>query len=63
MRPRIVGGLTSAIYMGAKADATPMPTPPTKRAILNNVKSLKRPVAMADTVNSTADTVSSDLRP
>ena len=63
MRPRICGGLTSAIYIGDKAEATPMPTPPTKRAMLNRVKSLKRPVPMADTVNSTAAVVSSGLRP
>ena len=63
MRPRISAGLTSAIYIGASADATPMPTPPTKRAILNKVKSLNSPVPIADTVNSTADSISSGLRP
>ena len=63
MRPRISAGLTSAIYMGERAEATPMPTPPTKRAILNKVKSSKRPVPMADTVKSTAAVVSSGLRP
>ena len=63
IRPRICAGLTSAIYIGARAEATPMPTPPTKRAMLNSVKSLNRPVPMADTVNSTADVVSSGLRP
>ena len=63
MRPRICAGLTSAIYMGARADATPMPTPPTKRAILNKVKSLKSPVATADTVKNTAQTISSGFRP
>ena len=63
MRPRISAGLTSAIYIGARAEATPMPTPPTKRAILNRVKSLNSPVPMADTVNSTADSISSGLRP
>ena len=63
IRPRISAGLTSAIYIGAKADATPMPIPPTKRAILNKVKSLNRPVPMADTVNNTADVISRGLRP
>ena len=63
MRPRMSAGLTSAIYIGAKAEATPMPTPPIKRAILNKVKSLNKPVAIADTVNSTADTINSGLRP
>ena len=63
IRPRISAGLTSAIYIGARADATPMPTPPMNRAILNKVKSLNRPVAMADTVNSTALVISSGLRP
>ena len=63
IRPRISGGLTSAIYMGASAEATPIPTPPMKRAILNIVKSLNKPVAMADTVKSTADSISNGLRP
>ena len=63
MRPRISAGLTSAIYIGARAEATPMPTPPIKRATLNKVKSLNSPVAMAETVKSTADSVSSGLRP
>ena len=63
MRPRISAGLTSAIYIGASADATPMPTPPTKRDRLNKVKSLNRPVPMADRVKSTADSISSGLRP
>ena len=63
MRPRMSAGLTSAMYIGARADATPMPMPPMKRAILNKVKSLNNPVAMADTVKSTADTMSSGLRP
>ena len=63
IRPRISFGLTSAIYTGERALATPMPIPPTKRATLNSVKSLNSPVAMADTVNSTAATVSSGLRP
>ena len=63
IRPRIFAGLTSAIYIGASADATPIPMPPIKRAILNNVKSSANPVAIADTVNSTADTISNGLRP
>ena len=49
--------------MGDRADATPMPTPPMKRAILNKVKSLNKPVVTADTVNSTALTINSGLRP
>ena len=61
--PRISAGLTSAIYIGDNAEATPMPTPPMKRAILNKVKSLNRPVATADTVKSTAAVVSNGLRP
>ena len=56
-------GLTSAMYIGASAEATPMPMPPMKRAILNKVKSLNRPVVMADTVNSTAAVVRSGFRP
>ena len=63
IRPRISAGLTSAIYIGARADATPMPTPPMNRAILNKVKSLNSPVPMADTVNSSADSISSGFRP
>ena len=63
MRPRMSAGLTSAIYIGAKAEATPMPIPPTKRAILNRMKSLNKPVAMAETVNNTADVISNGLRP
>ena len=63
MRPRISAGLTSAIYMGDKAEATPMPTPPINRAILNKVKSLNRPVAIAETVNSIAASISKGLRP
>ena len=63
MRPRISVGLTSAIYIGAKAEATPMPIPPMKRAILNKVKSLNRPVPMAETVNSTAENISNGFRP
>ena len=63
IRPRISAGLTSAMYMGESAEATPMPTPPTKRAMLNNMKSLNSPVATADTVNSTAATISRGLRP
>ena len=51
------------MYMGDSAEATPMPIPPMKRATLNMVKSLKAPVAMADTVNSTAATVSNGFRP
>ena len=61
--PRICAGLTSAIYIGAKAEATPMPMPPMKRAILNKVKSLNNPVPMADTVNNTADSINNGLRP
>ena len=63
MRPRISAGLTSAIYIGDSAEATPIPTPPTKRAILKKVKSSNNPVPTADTVNSTAAVVSSGLRP
>ena len=63
IRPRISVGLTSAIYIGDKADATPMPTPPIKRAILNREKSLKRPVPTADKVNSTAAVVKRGFRP
>ena len=63
IRPRISAGLTSAIYIGARADATPIPTPPMKRAILNKVKSLNRPVAIADTVKSTAENINNGLRP
>ena len=63
MRPRMAVGLTSAIYIGDKADATPMPTPPTKRAMLNMVKSLNSPVPTADTVKSTAAVVKRGLRP
>ena len=51
------------MYIGARAEATPMPTPPTKRAKLNKVKSLNNPVAMADTVNRMADSMSKGLRP
>ena len=61
--PRMSAGLTSAIYIGDNADATPMPTPPMKRATLNKVKSLKIPVATADTVKSTAAVTSNGLRP
>ena len=63
MRPRISAGLTSAIYIGASAEATPMPMPPTKRATLNKVKSLNKPVPTADSVKSMADTIRSGLRP
>ena len=61
--PRISVGLTSAIYIGESAEATPMPTPPMKRAILNNVKSLNKPVPMAETVKSTAANISNGFRP
>ena len=37
MRPLVSAGDTSAIYIGDSALATPIPTPPMKRAILNNV--------------------------
>ena len=63
IRPRISVGLTSAMYIGARAEATPMPTPPTRRATLNIMKSLNSPVPMADTVNSTAEVVSSGFLP
>ena len=51
------------MYIGEIADARPMPTPPTRRAMQNSQKSLKRPVAMALTVKSTAATIRSGLRP
>ena len=62
-RPRISEGDISAIYIGESALATPIPTPPIKRAMLNKVKSEKAPVAMADTVKSTAAVMSNGLRP
>ena len=61
--PRMAVGEISAIYIGERADATPMPMPPMKRAILNMVKSLNSPVAMADTVKNTAAMMSRGLRP
>ena len=61
--PRISAGLTSAIYIGDSAEATPMPTPPMKRDKLKRVKSLNSPVATAETVNKTAAVISNGLRP
>ena len=52
-----------AMYIGDKAEAIPMPTPPMKRAMLNKVKSSKAPVATADTVKRTAAPISNGLRP
>ena len=51
------------MYIGDRADATPMPTPPTNRATLNNVKSLNAPVAIAETVNNTAAVMSNGFLP
>ena len=62
-RPRASPGDTSAMYIGERAEATPMPMPPTKRAMLNNTKSLKIPVAMADTVKRMAAITKRGLRP
>ena len=63
MRPRMCAGLTSAMYMGANAEAMPMPTPPTKRAILNKVNWENQPVPTALTVKSTAEHMSNGFRP
>ena len=62
-RPRTSEGDTSAMYIGEMADARPMPTPPTRRAMQNSQKLLKMPVAMALTVKSTAATISNGRRP
>ena len=61
--PRMAAGAISAIYIGDKFDASPMAAPPTMRQATNGEKRLASPVASDDTVNSTADRISSRLRP
>ena len=44
-------GETSAMYIGERFEATPMPTPPIQRAILNESKLQANAVPMAEIVN------------
>lgn len=48
-RPGRSGGAISAMKRGAATVATPMPTPPRKRAKLSDQKSLAKPLPSADT--------------
>ena len=61
--PRMCIGATSAIYMGERPDAIPMPMPPKKRATRNWLNVENAPVAMLVSRNTSADTISSRLRP
>ena len=61
--PRMFAGATSAIYIGDRPEAMPMPTPLRKRAARNRPKVLKYPVAYAETMKMMAAVVSNRLRP
>src|SRR4029450_166862 len=50
-RPRICGGATSAMYIGAKTLAPPMATPAVIRTTMNNAAELEAPVDTAVTRN------------
>lgn len=44
--PRIFAGATSAMYIGATTEETPMPKPPIMRQTMSQATSNERPVAM-----------------
>lgn len=56
-------GDTSAIYIGERPEATPMPTPPTKRAQRNAVKLLKAPVPIEEKKKISEETISRRFLP
>ena len=62
-RPRIEAGLISAMYIGERLDAKPMPMPPTNRAMLNVAKSQAAAVRIALSVNRKPATMSGGFRP
>ena len=61
--PRISAGAISAMYMGERLEARPMPTPPTMRKTTKTVKSGARAVQTAETVKNAPARMRSRLRP
>ena len=61
--PLILGGETSAMYMGAIMRAAPTPIPPIIRAITSTRKVGARAEATAETANNTAAYLSTSRRP
>ena len=61
--PLTRAGATSAMYMGDRPEATPMPMPPKKRATRKEWNSEKAPVATDESRKMSAETISSRLRP
>jgi hypothetical protein len=62
-RPRAWAGEISAMYMGERLEANPMPTPPSNRNTLNHAKLHARPVPTAESVNRNPDRISRRRRP
>src|SRR5690606_36264891 len=62
-RPRYFAGAISAIYMGARVEARPIPKPPTSLYTINAVSPSAKPVPKAERINRTADNIREFLRP
>ena len=62
-RPRTSAGEISAMYIGDKLEARPMPMPPTRRKTTNTVKSPASAVQTAEMVKKKPARMRSFLRP
>ena len=63
MRPRMVGGDTSDMYMGDSSETAPTARPPAKRAAMKRWKVGARAVAIEVNANKTATHDMMALRP
>src|ERR1017187_7356318 len=62
-RPRQGAGLTSAMYVGDKLEATPMATPPAIRQVTKRLKVFDQPVRTEEIAKRSAAAISIFFRP